>query len=153
MRKWPRNIMLEAKLRAAPSWDGWWGFMCSYNPAMFCTFGTRWYWSVEKPRCQKGKRWESRIIEKVLGKLSKQLIAKKFLIPLGNTTRNLRNEVCEGAHLLSSWILLLNQRKLKCERSGGTCHTYCVHCCFNLLLVLLFSLKKLRVQKGVQVLS
>ena len=60
----------------------------------------------------------------VLWKLSKQLIAKKVLIPLGNTKRELGNAWRGGEHLLSSWML--NWRKLSCERSGGcsTCIVY-----------------------------
>ena len=36
---------------------------------------------------------------------------------------------------------MLNRRKLKCERSSSTCHAYCVHCCFNLLLFFIFTEK------------
>ena len=42
-------------------------------------------------------------------------IAKRFLIPLGNTKRELGNAWCGGEHLLSNWKL--NRRKLNCERS------------------------------------
>ena len=51
--KRPGKMMLETRLGASPSKDGWWDCMCSYNPAeaVFCPsyfLGTRYLKAVEQ---------------------------------------------------------------------------------------------------------